>query len=403
MKQLFNFNQEEACNNFITAALYDKKCAFAYWGICYSLQLNINHVIISPIILKFALSAYKKADYYKSNSPEIVKDMINALWYRISTNNNPSYQEIEKAMLIYSNKMKYLYNKYSNPIPNLNIAVLYALSIMTIKPWKWWPQGSIYNSKKMTLNIPNDIENVLYILLNVINISPGHIGALHLIIHAIEESPFPYLGLAAAYSLKNSVFNLGHLVHMPSHIFSRLGMYKDSIQCNINAINADNKFMLNKTLQNKNKILDSYYIVEYYSHNNHFIIVDAERMGNLKLCLKYLINLENHVNLYINIKKSKNLFLEHFLSVRCQVLLRFGKYNDILRLKEPNHFFKNWLTIYYYCCFVSCCKLNKKDNAFRYYKLFNEVVKIFINEIPKKHVGVVVINGMVVYQILILE
>jgi tetratricopeptide (TPR) repeat protein len=412
MTLLYAFNQEEACNNFIMAFLYDNTCAFALWGASYSIQLNVNHIIITENVLKFAIGCLQKAlqicKNKKINTPEIIIDLVNALYYRViikgeritsHKNYNPSYKDIESNLKRYNKEMKKLYKKYNT---DNDIAVLYAASIMTIHPWKWWKQGSIYltdNVKTPVVN--NELNNVdngltqsaINVLQNVLTRNSNHIGALHYFIHAVEESPYPIMGLGPANILDNMNTEMGHLIHMPSHIYSRLGLYEKSIQSNIKAVDIDMAFIkyknkkLNKYKNNNPTSfihIHSFYIIEYVAHNMHFIIIDALRMGNFTICLEYLQKLENHVNMFIDMKTKKNTFLEHFLTLRSQIYLRFGKYNELLQLERPNSLYCLWNADDSFCRVIALCKLNKKNEAYNEYKNFVLLNNTFISQAPKE-------------------
>lgn len=396
MLELYNFNQIEACNNFLMAAIYDTNCAFAYWGASYSVQLNINHIIISKNILKFSVESLKRAITLKSNKSTlpVVKDLIDALYKRIIIPNHsidapanikPSYAQIEKMMLNYNKAMESVYRKYSNS--NENIDVLYAASIMSIHPWKWWPQGSIYDTYIKPLVKPlSYVKSAYHVLQKVLVHSPYHIGALHYFVHVAEESPHPEVALFAANNLKKLTNNipLGHIVHVPSHIYSRMGAYMESIIANINAIKADDKYMKYKTKATGRKQIGSYYIIEYVAHNLHFLIVDAQRMGNMAYCEKYLPILEKHVHSFIDIKKEKNLFLEHFLTVKCQVYLRFGMYKKIIQLSRPEPLYLLWNAVDSFVRLVAYCKLGDKKSAYAELIIFKQVNNKFIKEAPKE-------------------
>jgi hypothetical protein len=396
MLELYNFNQIEACNNFIMAALYDTNCAFAYWGASYSVQLNINHIIISKNILKFSVESLKRAIILKSNKSTlpVVKDLIDALYNRTvipnhsidaPANTKPSYTQIEAMMLQYNKDMESVYKKYSNT--NENIDVLYAASIMTIHPWKWWPQESMYDTyiKSAVKPLPY-IKSAYHVLQKVLHHSPYHIGALHYFVHVTEESPRPEVALFAANNLKKLTNNvpLGHIVHVPSHIYSRIGAYMDSITANISAIESDNNYLKYKIKATGRKQINSYYIIEYISHNLHFLIVDAQRMGNIAYCEKYLPILEKHVHKFIDIKGGKNLFLEHFLTVKCQVYLRFGMYKKIIQLSRPQPLYLLWSAVDSFTRLVAYCKLGDQKSAYAEYIIFKEVNNKFIKEAPKE-------------------
>ena len=392
MIELFNFNQTQACNNFLIAAIHDPTCAFAFWGAAYSVQLNINHIVISPGLLKFAGSSLKRAEELSdhAHTTQLVKDLVHALRFRTvvpghsledPVNWNPSFKQIERMMKSYCKKMARVHRKHSNA----NVALLYAASILSIHPWKWWPQGSIYEPPKTDVASAST-KSAVGILQGILNDYPGHVGAMHYFVHAVEESPHPGVAREVADRLAAVAdgTTLSHLVHVPSHIYSRLGLYQRSVDANVKAIAADkreNARIMRKTKQDR---IDSYYNIEYFSHNNHFLVVAAQKMGNFGYCEKYLPILEEHVHKYIDMEKNQNTFLEHFLTVRCQVYLRFGKYDEIIALPHPPKDCSLWSAIHSYVKLVSLCKLGEQAKAEDELERFLQANAKFVSEAPKE-------------------
>jgi hypothetical protein len=391
---LYGFNQLEACNNFIMAGLYDPQCALAFWGASYSVQLNINHMTIPKPIMKFSIECLKHALTLRKlpSTYPVVNRLIKALYSRCiiegkdiddKINISPPYHLVEKMMEAYHDKMFKLYKDYPD---DPNIGVLYVSSVMTIKPWKWWPQGSIYDIEFQVMKHleSHDMYNVLSVLTRILSLYPEHLGALHFLIHAVEESPRPQLALGAAQILTKLQPRLGHLVHMPSHIYSRLGMYQLSINANIAAVKVDNEYIDYKRATLQGNQLNSFYIKEYYAHNIHFLIVDSVRMGNISYCLEYLPILENHVHKYIDIDTHQNTYLEHFLTVRGLVYLRFEMYQDVLHLTRPSSKYKLWIASDSFVRVCSLCKLKQFNKAKQEFKRFQQYNKTFIHQAPKE-------------------
>ena len=392
MIELYNFDQTQACNNFLIAAYHDPSCAFAFWGAAYSVQLNINHIEIPATLLKFAGGCLKRALHHSKSehTTELVRDLVDALQARTIVpgndidspgNWNPSYDQIEKMMKAYCKQMQKLHLKYTNA----NISLLYAASIMAIHPWKWWPQGSIY--KKPETDVASaSTKTAVGILQTILVQFPRHIGAMHYFVHAVEESPHPHVAYNVARTMESFLdgTSLTHLIHVPSHIYSRIGLYQAAIDANIRAIEADDKANAQIMKAIKMDRINSYYNIEYYSHNNHFLIVASQKMGNLSYCMKYLPVLEEHVHKYIDMKKNHNSFLEHFLTVRCQVYLRFGKYDEILEMPRPASEYLLWTAIDSYVRLVSLCKKGEKTKAEKEFHLFVAANNKFVEEAPKE-------------------
>jgi hypothetical protein len=199
--------------------------------------------------------------------------------------------------------------------PNDNDAqVLYAESLMDLRPWKLWtPDGK---PEEGTREIIAALERVL-------KRDPSHLGANHYYVHAVEMSPQPEKGLAAAQRLEHLAPSAGHLVHMPAHTYIRTGRYLDAAYRNEVAAAADERL--------RDAGVQGVYTLGYYGHNLHFLSVAYGFAGNAAKSIAAANKLAATVEPVVK----EVPFLDYFLSTPPQILVMFERWDEVLRLKEP--------------------------------------------------------------------
>jgi tetratricopeptide (TPR) repeat protein len=199
---------------------------------------------------------------------------------------------------------------------DLDAATLYAESAMNLHPWDLWS----HDGK------PRDgTQEILAVLESVLRRNPDHVGANHYYIHAIEASPTPERGLEAARRLGSLAPKAGHLVHMPAHIFHRVGDYAAAAEINEKAIAVDRDYL------HKHKV-HGIYPMMYYSHNLHFLAVAHAMQGRFTSAKKAADQLTAHVGPHV-----KDMpMLEGFLPTATLISVRFRRWDDILKLPEPD-------------------------------------------------------------------
>jgi tetratricopeptide (TPR) repeat protein len=249
MKLVFAFNHEAAIRSFQRAAELDPELAMAHWGIALSLGPNIN-MPMDADAHRAAYGEVQKALALKTRASVAERAYIDALATRYSANADADQQALQIA---YKNAMQDLVRRYPN---DADAAVLYAESLMDLRPWKWWtPDGK---PAEGTLEIVKVLERALAQ-------HPDHIGANHYYIHAVEASQHPEKALPAAKRLEKLVPAAGHLLHMAAHIYIRTGDYPEAARVNEAAVRADEALAKSAEI--------SFYRIAYYGHNLHFLAV----------------------------------------------------------------------------------------------------------------------------------
>lgn len=305
---LYAFNHAEAINSFKHAAELDPDMAMAYWGTALGLGSNYN-ITADKAQLTEAYSTLQKAVSLAPKVSEAERDYINALSKRYSAD---AASDREKRGSDYRDAMKALVAKYPD---DLDAATLYAESMMNLRPWQLWSLDG--KPAEGTLEI-------LAVLEGVMKRNPRHTGANHYFIHAIEASPNPERGLAAADRLLGLAPNAGHLVHMPSHIYLRTGDHDVAVKSNDLAIVADRKYI-------QRSGSTGVYPLMYYNHNIHMLAASHAGAGNFAGAIKAAKELEANVG--PNVKAMP--MLEMFVPYHLVTLARFQKWDDILAYPQP--------------------------------------------------------------------
>jgi len=306
---VYAFNHAEAVNSFKQAAKLDPQLAMAYWGVSLSLGSNYNVPADGPALLE-AFSSLQKAMELAPKASEHDRAYIDALAKRYSADLQVDRQ---KLAVDYKNAMGQLAKNYPD---DLDAATLYAESMMNLHPWQLWSLDG--KPAEGTLEIVSVLEGVL-------RRNPGHSGANHYYIHAVEASTNPERALPSAARLGKVAPKAGHLVHMPSHIYSRTGDYYEAAQANVDAIAVDREYMEKSGNQ-------GLYPMMYYNHNVHFLAAASAMNGRFADSIKSARELEANVKPVVKAMP----MLEMFLPYSTVALTRFNKWDEILKEPKPD-------------------------------------------------------------------
>ena len=308
LRLIYGFNHEEAERAFREAARLDQNLAMAWWGVAYILGPNYNVPMDSKRNAE-ALEAVEKAKSLQAGASEQERAYIAAIATRYSADASASRAELDRA---YSNAMKDLHARY--PDDN-DAAVLYAESLMDLKPWQLWA----HDGKPQ-----EGTGEILTVLESVLARDPNHPGANHYYIHAVEASPTPEKGAASADRLKTLVPGAGHLVHMPAHIYMRTGNYTGAMDANANAALADEAYFARTKLQ-------GVYPMVYYTHNFQFLSAAAGMLGQSQKALDAAAKAVSSVATMAG----HDAMAEYVLPASLYALARNAKWDEILKYARP--------------------------------------------------------------------
>ncbi|KAK4213775.1 tetratricopeptide repeat domain protein [Rhypophila decipiens] len=323
----FGFNHHEAIRCFERAVAVDPECAMAYWGTAYALGPNYNKPWSmfdkeeKDNIIKKAVDSLTQAQKKSSLATPVEQALINALQSRF-----PQPQETDsrsKPLPLnqrYAHAMESVYQKHAE---DLDVAALYVDALMNVTPWKLWDlkTGAPVPGAR-TLEAQSILEKALAK-------DQYHPGLIHLYIHLMEMSSHPEVALRVADNLRGLVPDAGHLNHMPSHIDILCGDYRRAVAANSQAVVADEKFVQYAGPMN-------FYSL-YRCHDYHFRIYAAMFAGQSAVALDTVVRLEQSLPESLLRVESPPMadWLEGFLAMRVHVLIRFGRWQDIIDLEIP--------------------------------------------------------------------
>lgn len=309
LRLTYGFNHSEALRAFKESARLDLENPMAYWGWALVLGPNLNLPMQEDVEAQ-AFEAMQNALELKDKATEKEQAYIDALATRYSDDEEADRKELNLA---YSKAMEALHQAY--PDDN-NAATLYAASLMNLSPWNYWQKDGSPRENTPT---------ILSILEAAIERDPEHTGAIHYYIHLMEAN-HPKDAEPAAELLASLAPKAGHLVHMPAHIYMRLGRYKDSYDTNAKAVDADEGYIASCSAQ-------GIYPLGYYPHNIHFMVWSAMYEGRrdetLSLARKVASKIPDHID-----EKNWSSY-ELFRSQPFYAMVRFGMWDEVLVEPKP--------------------------------------------------------------------
>ena len=259
LRLAYAFNHGEAQRAFRMAQKLDPNCAMCFWGEALVLGPNIN-LPMQEDALAPAYAAAQKAKALAGDASPREQALINALAARYGSDPKAARPPFDAA---YASEMA----KVAKQFPDDDeIATFYAEAVMDLSPWNYWKPGGREPNPQSVPIVPT-LERVLVR-------NPTHPGAIHYYIHAVEASDRPKRAEPYADRLRGAIPGAGHLVHMPSHIYYRVGRYLDALKDNKTAVEVDEKYLADA------KAPMGVYRLGYYPHNVHFVMASAQLAGD---------------------------------------------------------------------------------------------------------------------------
>ncbi|HEV3098924.1 MAG TPA: hypothetical protein VGY75_04345 [Candidatus Udaeobacter sp.] len=310
---LHGFNHRGAIRSFQEAARLDPQCAMAHWGAALAAGPHINYPLVPPPMAELAWKELTLAKQNASNASEVERALIDALSKRYAYPQPEDRAPLDQA---YADAMREVWKNFPNDV---DVGTLFAEAMMDLRPWNQWTlEGQ-----------PNPgTEEIIATLNAVLKLNPRHPFANHLYIHAVEASPHPERADAAADRLRKLQPGLAHNVHMPSHIDIRRGRWHEAIATNAKAVQADKRYRA----ATGNRPLGLFPM--YAAHNQHMLAYAALMTGQSKLAMRYVREMIK--DLPAEFVRENAALVEAFGAVPMEVMMRFGKWNDILA--EPENY-----------------------------------------------------------------
>jgi tetratricopeptide (TPR) repeat protein len=324
----YAFNHEEAVRCFEAAAAADPGCAMAEWGIAYALGPNYN----KPweffdekdlaLTVERTHAAVQRAHAKAAAATPVEQALIGALRARCPQERAPAVEVCSVWNTAYAESMREVHLLAPD---DLDVATLYADALMNLTPWQLWDlRTGTPAPGARTAEARAVLEPAL-----ATEAGARHPGLLHMYIHLMEMSPTPEAALFAGDRLRGLVPDAGHLQHMPSHLEVLCGDYRRVVSDNTTATEADEKFLAEAGAMN--------FYTLYRCHNLHFKIYGAMFLGRHQDAIETVRRLEASVPEDLLRVDSPPMadWLEGFLAMRVHVLIRFGRWGDILGLPLP--------------------------------------------------------------------
>ena len=306
----FGFNHKEAARSFRQAQTLDPACAMCFWGESLVLGPNINagmDVAENPR----AYAAVQRALALKDSATERESAYIEALAERYAEQAPDDRSALDQT---YAKAMGKVAERFPD---DPDAASLYAEALMDTTPWDYWEDDG--SPKPVTRTILATLESVLAE-------HPNHPLANHLYIHAVEKV-YPERGIAAADRLRDLVPGAGHLVHMPGHIYIRVGRYAEAVLANEKAIVADDAYIAQCHAQ-------GLYPVAYMPHNHHFLAAAASFIGKSGKALDAARHTQAHQDQQL-MREAGYATLQHYWALPYFVMVRFGRWDALLAEPKP--------------------------------------------------------------------
>ena len=337
----YSFHIIEAMASFKKAAKFDPESGIIYWAQALTYGPNINDYgyRASPE----ALEAVSKANEFAKTSSPFEKVLIDAMTVRYTADS----ADATRAQLnqLYTDKMKLIAEKYPAQADAL---ALYADAMMLQHPWDLWNVDG--TPKEWTPRIREVLERLLVK-------APQHPGANHYYIHVMEPSPYAAKALASAERLGKTNPGLSHVVHMPSHIYLRTGLYQKGVDVNVNAVNSYNSSI---PLYSAVTGADFLYVI----HNLHMKTNNAMMTGNYKTSMEAAEETRNSIAAdYLSAPAPTGNLLQYIHSTPLFVQIRFRKWDDILRNSAPDKTYAYSNVLYHFARGIAHAKKKDRDAA----------------------------------------
>ena len=350
--QSFGFNREEAIRCFQKALSHDSDCAMAHYFIAYNNAADYNN----PDGMDYAVGfeeAQKSLEVAKGRSTsDWEMALIEAQIHRFC--DPVGSKPLEELHRNYADAMRPVYQKYSDDV---DIAAIFAESLMMLAPWKLWT-----SQPDVKPAIP-ETKELVSVLEKALQKQPAHPSLCHLYVHTMELSATPEKALPAADHLRVSVPDQGHLLHMASHIDMWVGQYKEAVEINKKAIVADGKYCVISGQDNE-------FYKMYRLHNYHFAVWAAMFDGQYVTAMEYAEGAEKQlgpdaVTYVLGDLPVGSMYLEAFASLPWHVLIRFGKWEEILSrpVKEDGNLYAGTIATAHYARGVAFAVTGRLDEA----------------------------------------
>jgi len=335
---LYNFNHGEAIRSFMEAAARDPKAAMPWWGIAQANGMHLNATEVTEEQWRAGHEAAQRALSLLDDESPLERALVEAVAKRTAWPVPAAQRPYDEA---FAEAMQEVYEAFPN---HPDVAALYAESLMNLQPWDYWTEDLEPNGRG---------AEILSVIERGLATAPYHAQLCHLYIHATEAGPNPGAAEAAADRLLTAAPAAGHLVHMPSHTYARIGRYADAVISNEMAVAADDAFFEIGTEPGM------YYV--YYAHNLHFLAFASMMEGRYEPAIEAARKLETAIP-----EPALDAFaflIEGIVPTTRHAMIRFGKWEDILEEPAPPTKRPVMLATHYYSRGIALAAMGRTEEA----------------------------------------
>ena len=342
LRLIYAFNHDEAARAFAKAIEFDPACAPCYWGAGEALGPNYNMPAM-PDRWNVLWQAVQSAVRNASRATPVENALIQALAKRYGGPEPVGPEAMAPFNVAYADAMREVARQFPD---DDDVQVFFAEALMTANPWKLWSVDG--KASPGTADILATLETVLAR-------NPQHPGANHYYIHAVEASPNPEKAVAAAERLPGLIPGAGHIVHMPSHIFQRVGRYADASQANRDGVKVDLAYV-----EKARPPEWTYYAGMYLGHNYQFLGYAAAMQGRAAETLQATREMRAHIPDAI---LHMGMGLDWYAAEPYFAMERFGRWNELISEPAPDATLAGMSGAYRYARVIAYAATGKIDAA----------------------------------------
>jgi len=338
----YGFNHDAAERSFLKATELDPSCAMCWWGASLVLGPHVN-AGMEPSDTADAWSRLQRARELAPGASEREQAFITALSARYAEHPPADRRPLDEA---YAAATRELVKQRPD---DLDAAVFHAEAMMDLQPWDYYDAD---------LQPKGHTAEVVQVLESVMARNPDHAGALHLYVHAVEASADPQRGAVAADRLRELIPGSGHLVHMPAHIYARVGRWHDAVIANQRAIEADDAYL---AVCRGNT--QGVYPLGYVPHNHHFLWFAASMEGSSALAQGAAQTTAERTNLQDLMRQPGFAGLQHYWLTPWFERVRFGRWDEITASPNPAPDLPYVTAIWHYAQAMAAIRSNRLEQA----------------------------------------
>jgi tetratricopeptide (TPR) repeat protein len=342
----YGFNHDAAERTFLKATELDPQCAMCWWGAALVLGPHVNSGM-DPANYQKAWQRLQRATELAPRASAREQAFIGALAARYAENPPDDRRPLDEAYAQATGQL------VAERPDDLDAAAFHAEALMDLQPWNYYDEQ---------LQPRGHTAEIVSILESVMARNPDHPGALHLYVHAVEASEDPQRGVAAADRLRELIPGSGHLVHMPAHIYARVGRWHDAVIANQKAIEADDAYL---AMCRGN--VQGLYPLGYVPHNHHFLWFAASMEGASAIAREAALQTAARVNLPELMRQPGFAGLQHYWMTPWFDRVRFGRWDEIAAEADPAPDLPYVTAIWHYAQAMAALRQQRPDDAAEHY------------------------------------